>query len=309
MSRAGGVRSTWFVAGVLGAGTVLAGARAAGAVTRRGPRDEGGSIASVPDPGVLELPGPVDLPGRGPAPRTLGAGFETLGFTFAPICDASTCLRLDLDLPVDTDRALFPGESFLVDIESADVRGPGDTGMFISTSGLEPGDNIDRVAEVWYPQIFADGLVRVKGGKIDTGLEFAYITPGETFVHSASTSLCTGGLVPMCRGLAMGAGVFVCPTAGGYSGAGLLDAGLFDGTCDGDGRGGGGGRDGVLVSWLDRSNRRGLQENESDAGLVCRVQLTPFERVAPGLPRTVSPPGHPPPGSAVTGVLRFEVDY
>jgi len=364
-------------------------------------------------------------------------GLEDVGLTFAGSYTfewssvwsggvrnrASSRSLLDLNLTLDTAAAFgLPGGSAFIDFQSSDMRGgPEDTGAFMASSSIETGDNIDQISELWYQQLFAEGLIRVKAGKIDAGLEFGYTTAAENFLHQSNVFLFTNGLVPTYPDPAMGALVFVSPTDHVYIGGGFFDGSLSEGVhtgrlgpkplFDGDdylwiaeagltwetlgsfgpgkvavggwghtgefekpdgtfadgagagyvifeqrllarenadpqGDGGDGGliafisagfadgdvsdaqtqvtagltligtfegRDddaaGVLVTWLDLSNRRGFVENETALELMYKLRLTPFASIIPSLQYIANPSGDPTIDDAVVGVVQFEVEF
>ncbi len=340
---------------------------------------------------------------------------------------ASTRSLLDINLTLDTDRAFgLVGGSFYIDFQSSDMRGAADSGAFMAPSSLETGDNIDQVSEVWYQQIFAEGLIRVKAGKIDAGLEFGYSTASENFRHQSSVYLFTNSLIPTYPDPATGVVMFVYPAENVFVGAGFFDGSLSEGVHTGrlgpqpmfDGAtyiwlaeagfrwdalaslgagklaaggwghtgefekfssdpdaapsitngtgagyvlfqqqlltradaepGGGGdagliaflfagladaavsdaaaqvsagltlngtfeGRDddaaGLLVTWLNLSNDRGYEENETAFELMYRWQVTPFVAITPAIQYIANPSGDPSIEDAVVGAVRFEIDF
>jgi porin len=333
---------------------------------------------------------------------------------------ASTRSLLDLNLTLDTLPSFgLEGGTLYIDFQSTDMRGgPEDTGTFMATSSLETGDNVDQISELWYQQIFAEGLLRLRAGKIDAGLEFGYTAPAENFIHASNVLLYTNGVIPTYPDPAMGVELFVYPTENIYIGAGAFDGSLSAGVhtgrqgpaplwngneyffiaeagitwkdlgslgpgkfaaggwghtgdfTDADGSTSSGtgagyfmvnqrllardaadpenegglvaflsagfadgdvsdseiqvttgltlngtfdGRDedvtGLLFTWLDLSDERGFDEDESALELMYKFQLTPFIAITPAMQYIWNPSGDPTIDDVFAGVVRFEIEF
>lgn len=87
----------------------------------------------------------------------------------------------------------------------------------------------DQLAELWFQQVFGEGLVRLKVGKIEANKEFAFLDASSNGLHSS------GGYSPNVLGFptypdpALGVTAFVYPLEWLYAGFGFFDGATLDG--------------------------------------------------------------------------------
>jgi porin len=141
---------------------------------------------------------------------------------------ASTRSMLDLNATVDIEKlGGWSGATFFADFQSSDMRGgTRDVGDLHAIDDIETGDNVDQIAEVWFEQKLFDNFLRVKVGKIDSNLEFAFpVYTGEFTVSTDATPPSQFLSMPTWPNPSMGAVAFIYPTDNLYFGAGFFDGG------------------------------------------------------------------------------------
>lgn len=89
--------------------------------------------------------------------------------------------------------------------------------------------HLDQLAEVWYQQVFFDGQLRVKLGKIDSNAEFATLPCATGFISACGTWDANLLDMPTYPDPAFGALVFYTPNDNFYAGAGVFDGATHDG--------------------------------------------------------------------------------
>lgn len=139
---------------------------------------------------------------------------------------ASTRSLLSMGGTFDFEKMFdLKGASFFVGFESADMRGGSrDVGDYAGVSNIDTGENVDDIPEVWYQQKLFDDKLRLKLGKVDANLEFAFPDFAGEFLNSAAAYSSTSNItLPTYPNPAMGAVAFVYPVEWLYVGAGFFD--------------------------------------------------------------------------------------
>jgi carbohydrate-selective porin OprB len=159
--------------------------------------------------------------------KNFRGGMNTEGSTLRSLFNAN--------LTFDLDR-LLSWEGGTVFINFQNHNGP-------DASGEDVGDaqafsNIDndgrtQIAELWFEQVFGDGALRIKIGKVDTNSEFAFVDNGGEFLNSSMGFSPTIFVLPTYPDPAMSVNVFVYPTERIYLGAGLYDGSANEGVTTG----------------------------------------------------------------------------
>lgn len=132
---------------------------------------------------------------------------------------------LNMTLMLDTEAmGLWEGGAFGLLFQN--IHGRDISRRFVGDlQALNNADAPDRtqVAEYWYEQVLADGLLRFKLGKLDANADFAYVDYGLEFIHSSPGY---PPLIPMPTfpDPALGAVIFVEPVDWFYLGGGVYDA-------------------------------------------------------------------------------------
>ena len=89
---------------------------------------------------------------------------------------------LGAELDLEAAVGLHGGTFFIQYLSvSAENGGTGDAGDIQGFTNIENDRSLDVIYELWYEQLFADGCVRVKVGKVDANSEFAYVAPMQDF--------------------------------------------------------------------------------------------------------------------------------
>ncbi len=101
---------------------------------------------------------------------------------------ASTRSLLDLNMTLSLEKAFsWRGGTVYIDFYSTDGRGGNlDVGALQGPSNLETDANVDQIAEAWFEQVFGEGGLRVKFGKIDANSEFAFIESAGEFLNASA---------------------------------------------------------------------------------------------------------------------------
>jgi porin len=130
----------------------------------------------------------------------------------------------DAEVEIDGERLFGLTDSrFFADLQVQNGRdGSQDTGDLQVYSNIDGPDRV-QLAKLWYEQLLADDVLRVKLGKADTNTDFAYVEHGFRLIHSSF------GFAPTILGFptypdpSFGAAAFVTPPGGFYAGAGIYD--------------------------------------------------------------------------------------
>ncbi len=148
---------------------------------------------------------------------------------------ASTRSVLDINATLDLEKAVgLAGGTLFADFYSSDMRGGfRDAGDVMGIYNTETVANVDQVAEAWYQQVLFDGLLRVKAGKIDALNEFNVLLSAAYQLHTTAAVGAAMLSFPTWPDPAMGACVFLYPTATTYLGAGFFDGSLSAGKSTG----------------------------------------------------------------------------
>lgn len=148
---------------------------------------------------------------------------------------ASTRHLFDFNAKADLEKMVgLKGATVYADVQITDSRvQTGFVGAQQSTSVLETGRNIRQLSELWYEQVWFDGVLRTKVGKIDTATEFASVKAADLFTHSGGVSPRTLAFQPTYPDASTGALVFVYPCENAYIGGGVFDGSLSAGVLTG----------------------------------------------------------------------------
>ncbi len=149
--------------------------------------------------------------------RNFRGGISTGKETFRHLLEASFIL--------DT-APLFglEGGTFFVDFQTQDGRHGTEhlVGDFQGFSNIDaPG--FTALYELWYEQLFLDGRLRLKLGKIDASNEFAFVEHSGPLINSSAGFSPTLLGFPTYPNPATGAVLFASPVEGLYVGSGLFD--------------------------------------------------------------------------------------
>ncbi len=153
----------------------------------------------------------------------LRGGINTEGSSFRHLFNAN--------LTLDTQRLLgWQGGTVFINFQNH--NGPDatadDVGDAQAFSNIDA-DGRTEVAELWFEQLFADGMVRVKLGKVEANAEFAYADHAGEFINSSMGFSPTIFVLPTYPDPAMSVNVFVYPNDSFYVGAGLYDGSANEG--------------------------------------------------------------------------------
>lgn len=142
-----------------------------------------------------------------------------------------------LDAELDLEKLIgLKGATVFAQFQHASRERGGsmDTGDIQGFSNLEVEREMDALYELWFQQIFADGKLRLKVGKVDANTEFNYVDAAGGFAHSSAGFSPTIFTFPTYPDPAMGVNVFatVMENAGN---ALTLGYGFYDGAAAVDG--------------------------------------------------------------------------
>ena len=118
----------------------------------------------------------------------------------------------------------FAGGTFFVDFQTQEGRHGTETlvGDFQGFSNIDaPG--FTALYELWYEQVFLDGKLRLKLGKIDANNEFAFVEHAGPLINSSAGFSPTILGFPTYPNPATGAVLFGSPVEGLYVGSGIFD--------------------------------------------------------------------------------------
>lgn len=101
------------------------------------------------------------------------------------------------------------------------------------TDALSTGRSIDQLGELWFQQTLFDGKLRIKAGKIDANVDFAFLPCATGFVSANGTWDPNLLGQPTYPDPATGVLAFVYPTENLYIGAGFFDGATVDGFATG----------------------------------------------------------------------------
>ena len=145
---------------------------------------------------------------------------------------ASTRSIFDANVLFDLDKAVgWTGGSVFVNYYSTDGRGGSDdVGDTQGFSNIATGRNLDQIAELWYQQVFFDGIARLKLGKIDANSEFDFLNSAGDFSNSSAGFSPTLVGFPSYPNPSTGGVLQIMPIERGY-----ISVGFFDGATGVDG--------------------------------------------------------------------------
>jgi porin len=131
---------------------------------------------------------------------------------------ASTRSLFDANALFDLAPSLgWGGGSIFIDFQSTDGRGgASDVGVFQGFSNVE-------TAELWFEQVFADGMARLKVGKVDANSEFAFVNSAEEFINPSAGFSPTIFTLPTYPDPSTSINFFIYPTEWLYAGVGAYD--------------------------------------------------------------------------------------
>ncbi len=139
-----------------------------------------------------------------------------------------------IDLSFDTE-VLFGLEGGTIFVEFYNQNGEDpavDSGDFQGHTNIAA-DGRTEIAELWYEQFLANGMIRVKVGKVEANAEFAYVDNGGEFINSSMGFSPTIFILPTYPDPAMSVNVFVYPNDNLYMGVGVFDGALQEGKSTG----------------------------------------------------------------------------
>ncbi|MBY0312899.1 MAG: carbohydrate porin [Phycisphaerales bacterium] len=137
---------------------------------------------------------------------------------------------LDLNATLDLDKAFgWKGGSVYIDFYhyGGEIGNP--VGDAQGTDALITPRHLDQVAELWFQQTLFDGKLRVKAGKIDANIDFAFIPCATGFISYNGTWDPNQLGQPTYPDPATGVLAFVYPTDQLYVGFGVFDGATQDG--------------------------------------------------------------------------------
>jgi len=141
----------------------------------------------------------------------------------------------DINLTFDTEKLIgWEGGTVFVDFQNHE--GPDATADDVGD--LQAFSNIDadgrtQVSEIWFEQILAEGLVRIKIGKVEVNSEFAFVDMGGLFLNSSPGFSPTIQSFPSYPDPAFSVNLFVEPTDWLYFGFGIYDGSVQEGVTTG----------------------------------------------------------------------------
>ncbi len=158
--------------------------------------------------------------------QNLRGGLDTQGDAFRHLFDAN--------LTFDSEPLLgYEGGTLFVDFQTFEGQnGSDEVGDFQAFSNLDA-DGFTALYELWYQQWLADGVIRIKAGKLDANSEFAYVEHGLEFLQSSMGFSPTILSFPSYPDPATSVNVFLYPTDRIYLGFGLYDGALREGIATG----------------------------------------------------------------------------
>lgn len=95
---------------------------------------------------------------------------------------------LDVNITLDAGRAFgLDGGTLFFDASSTSKSGGSEeVGDAQGFSNIETDESVDQIAELWYEQVFGDGALRFKAGKIEANAEFAFVNAAGEFINSSA---------------------------------------------------------------------------------------------------------------------------
>ncbi|MEM9109933.1 MAG: carbohydrate porin [Planctomycetota bacterium] len=183
---------------------------------------------------------PATTPYQAPARQALADA----GFTFEAtlIADLSKNISggvssagtfrhwFDFNMTLDLGAlAGVEGATFFVDFQTKEGQdGSVETGDLQAYSNIDAPD-FTALYEIWYQQVFLDGDLRVKLGKIDANADFGFVDFGGEFINSSPGLTPTAFTMPQYPDPAFGALAFAGENEGMYAGIGVFDGALQEG--------------------------------------------------------------------------------
>ncbi|MFT3684774.1 MAG: carbohydrate porin [Phycisphaerales bacterium] len=248
--------------------------------------DDPVDITAVPTEGD-----PMDLPGRGPAPKTkeenntpapvqsgarpekapeprewfgpegkswlewgritgdwngARSKMEEAGLTFAGSLrfdwtsvtsggvnkDTYSRRLVDVNLTLELEKAFgtgWKGGTLYADFTHYGGKLEEPSGSIQGTDVIASPRHLDQLSEIWFQQVFADGAVRIKLGKIDTNAEFAVLPCACSFVSANGVWDANLLDMPTYPDPAFGGLIFYTPCDSFYVGCGAFDGATHDG--------------------------------------------------------------------------------
>ena len=140
----------------------------------------------------------------------------------------------DFNISLDMHKlAGVRGATFFADFQTKQGQdGSVETGDLQAYSNID-GPDFTALYEIWYEQVFLEGDLRFKLGKIDANSEFAFVDFGGEFIHSSPGFSPTLFILPTYPDPAFGAVGLVGGNRGFYAGAGIFDGALQEGISTG----------------------------------------------------------------------------
>ena len=131
---------------------------------------------------------------------------------------------------LDLDKAFgWPGGSVFIDFGHYSGFTGNAVGSAMGTDLWASGRSLDQVMELWFQQVFLDGKLRLKAGKIDANKEFAVLPAGTVFV--SANGYWDDNLLgqPTYPDPATGVVLYAYPTEQTYLGVGVFDGATAEG--------------------------------------------------------------------------------
>lgn len=153
--------------------------------------------------------------------KNISGGVSPAG-TFRHLFDFN--VTLDMETLAGIDDA-----TFFADFQTKEGQdGSVETGDLQAYSNID-GRDFTSLYEIWFQQVFSDGALRLKLGKIDANTEFAYVDFGGEFIHSSPGFSPTLFVLPTYPDPAFGVVGTIGENEGFYLKAGLFDGALQEG--------------------------------------------------------------------------------
>lgn len=171
--------------------------------------------------------------------KNFHGGLETEGEIFRYL--------IDFNISLDTQRlGAWDGGLFFLNFQHHDGDfAADDIGDFQWISSIDA-PPFTQISELWYQQTLLDEKLRLRAGKIDANLEFAYALHAENFINAGFWALPTSLVMPTYPNPAGGAEVFAYPADWLQAGFGVFDGSLQEGNRTG--------RRGISTFWNDPSD-------------------------------------------------------
>ncbi len=137
---------------------------------------------------------------------------------------------LDINATLDLDKLLgWKGGTVYADFYHYGGETGNPVGDVQGTNAYITSRELDQLAELWFQQSLFDGKLRIKAGKIDANVDFAFLSSASGFVSANGTWDINQLGQPTYPEPATGILAFVYPTENIYAGIGLFDGATQDG--------------------------------------------------------------------------------